>query len=83
MEYILVREILEFVEKNRRTDGRQMAFALTGSPTMISSITLVCVLKPGLYDPRGAHRHLSNRTHHRGPSKVVGPEKERPRDCQL
>ena len=30
MDYILVREILEFVEKNRRTDGRQMALCLDG-----------------------------------------------------
>ena len=30
MDYILVREILEFVEKNRRTDGRQMTLCFDG-----------------------------------------------------
>ena len=30
MDYILVREILEFVEKNRRPDGRQMDLCLDG-----------------------------------------------------
>ena len=30
MNYILIKEILEFVEKNRRSDGRQMALCLNG-----------------------------------------------------
>ena len=30
MDYILVRKILEFVEKNRRPDGRQMVLCLDG-----------------------------------------------------
>ena len=30
MDYILMREILEFVEKSRRTDGRQMSLCLDG-----------------------------------------------------
>ena len=30
MDLILVREILEFVGKNRRTDGRQMSLCLDG-----------------------------------------------------
>ena len=30
MNYILIREILEFVEKNRRPDGRQIALCLKG-----------------------------------------------------
>ena len=32
MNHILVREILEFVEKNRRSDGRQIALCLDGFP---------------------------------------------------
>ena len=30
MNHILVREILEFVEKNRRSDGRQIALCFDG-----------------------------------------------------
>ena len=30
MNHILVREILEFVEKNRRSDGRQITLCLDG-----------------------------------------------------
>ena len=30
MDYVLIREILEFVEKNRRSDGRQISLCLKG-----------------------------------------------------